>query len=124
MFAFNYLWGNPILKIFANYYAFYIPLLYLYYIQMKFEFDPIKSNSNLIKHGIDFNQAKQLWKDIYLLELPAKNLNEVRVLYIGIIKNKHWSAITTIRNSKIRIISVRRARANEIKLYRAKPLGN
>lgn len=45
---------------------------------MPFEFDPNKSESNLEKHGIDFNDAQSLWDDEPLLEIPAKNLDEPR----------------------------------------------
>ena len=37
---------------------------------MKFEFDENKSKSNKIKHGIDFEEAKKLWKDPYAFEIP------------------------------------------------------
>jgi uncharacterized DUF497 family protein len=30
---------------------------------MNFEYDPAKSVSNLEKHGIDFEQAQELWRD-------------------------------------------------------------
>jgi len=30
---------------------------------MEFEFDPQKSDRNKIKHGIDFNEAQELWND-------------------------------------------------------------
>jgi len=50
---------------------------------MKFEFDDNKSQSNLIKHGIDFISAQQLWNDPDLLEIPAKMLEDEK-RYIGI----------------------------------------
>ena len=84
---------------------------------MDFDFDIRKSTSNIEKHGISFEDAKQLWQDQNLLEIPAKNVEEPRFLSIGKIKNKHWSAIITYRGSTIRIISVRRARPTEISLY-------
>ncbi len=30
---------------------------------MEFEFDKSKNESNKQKHGIDFNEAKELWED-------------------------------------------------------------
>ena len=82
-----------------------------------FEFDDLKSKSNFQKHGIDFNDAQALWNDSNLLEIPAKTLDEPRFLIIGLIEKKHWSAIITYRNEKIRLISVRRSRAEEVTLY-------
>ncbi len=84
---------------------------------MKFEFDPNKSKRNKKKHGIDFVDAQDLWSDIDLLEIPAKITDEERFLVIGKINGKHWTGIITYRIENIRIISVRRARNEEIELY-------
>jgi len=84
---------------------------------MDFEFDPGKSGTNKIKHGIDFIEAQELWDDIDLLEIPAKTTDEPRFLVIGRIGEKHWTGIITYRSDNIRIISVRRARDEEIELY-------
>ncbi|CAH1191233.1 hypothetical protein NTGBS_1200002 [Candidatus Nitrotoga sp. BS] len=37
-----------------------------------FKFDEAKSQSNLLKHGINFDDAQALWGDPRLLEIPAK----------------------------------------------------
>jgi len=84
---------------------------------MNFECDPKKSDSNKKKHGIDFITAQALWDDIDLLEIPARTTDEARFLVIGKIGEKHWAGIITHRNSNIRIISVRRARNEEIESY-------
>ena len=84
---------------------------------MNFEFDPEKSDGNKIKLGIDFIDAQELWIDIDLLEIPAKTIDEPRFLVIGKIGEKHWTGIITYRDDNIRIISVRRARNEEIELY-------
>ena len=82
-----------------------------------FEFDDAKNESNRAKHGIDFVQAQGLWSDPMLLEIPAKTDDEPRYLVIGLIDGKHWSAIITYRGKNIRLISVRRARIEEVVLY-------
>jgi len=82
-----------------------------------FEFDEVKSKSNSKKHGIDFIEVQLLWLDPDLLEVPAKTVDEPRNLIAGKILDKHWSAIITYRDKSIRIISVRRSRAEEIELY-------
>lgn len=84
---------------------------------MEFEYDPEKSRSNRLKHGIDFEAAQALWDDADLLEVPARTADEPRYLIIGRIGTQHWSAIVTYRETKLRIISVRRSRAEEIGLY-------
>lgn len=82
-----------------------------------FEFDQEKSRANLDKHGIDFSSAQALWKDPGLVEIPARTDDEPRILMIEIIDGKHWSAVVTPRDANIRIISVRRSRAEEVKIY-------
>ncbi|MDX1062305.1 BrnT family toxin [Sinorhizobium medicae] len=84
---------------------------------MDFEFDPAKSAMNLEKHGIDFDAAQALWLDERLLEVPAKTEDEPRFLAIGQIGGNHWTAVFTHRGTAIRIISVRRARKQEIEHY-------
>ena len=82
-----------------------------------FEYDDDKSQANLEKHGIDFLDAQSLWKDPELLEIRARSDDEPRFLVIGLIGQKHWSAVVTYRNGIIRLISVRRSRKREVDLY-------
>ena len=84
---------------------------------MTFEFDPKKSASNRRKHGIDFIEAQVLWADPDLVEIPARTTDEPRSLVIGMIEDRHWSAVITPRGDRTRIISVRRARPEEIEIY-------
>jgi len=81
-----------------------------------FEFDEGKSKANLEKHGIDFQSAQELWKDPDLLEIQVKSEGEPRFLLIGRIGAKHWSAVVTYRNERIRLISVRQSRKKEVEL--------
>ena len=84
---------------------------------MVFEFDKQKSRINKKKHGIDFIEAQALWKDPDRIEIPAKTIDEERLLIIGKMSDKCWSTIITYRNAKVRIISVRRSRKEEIEIY-------
>jgi uncharacterized DUF497 family protein len=52
-----------------------------------------------------------------LIEIPARTMDEPRFLVVGLIAGKHWSAVVTYRNEAIRLISVRRSRAEEVTLY-------
>lgn len=83
----------------------------------EFEFDPRKSDQNLEKHGVDFVRAQRLWGDARLLEIPALTADEPRFLVIGLLDGKHWSAIITYRDERVRLISVRRSRTEEVALY-------
>jgi hypothetical protein len=81
---------------------------------MEFEFDAAKSAANRAKHGIDFVTAQALWDDPDLVEIPARTDDEPRWLVVGKIGDVCWSAIITRREERIRIISVRRARREEV----------
>ncbi|WP_341882433.1 BrnT family toxin [Synechococcus sp. UW140] len=67
--------------------------------------------------SINFVDAQALWNDPDLLEIPARTTGEPRFLVIAQIHSKHWSAVITHRSQAIRLISVRRSRLEEIKLY-------
>ncbi|MGL4314167.1 MAG: BrnT family toxin [Sphingomonas sp.] len=83
-----------------------------------FDFDPAKSAANKAKHGIDFEEAQALWLDANRLELPSRDGGtEERWLVIGRIDAKLWTAVVTYRQSATRLISCRRARRDEERLY-------
>jgi hypothetical protein len=82
-----------------------------------FDFDHAKNVSNLAKHGIDLEEAKALWNDPELIEIPAKTDDEPRYLLIGRLRGKYWVAVITCRGDHIRLISVRRARPEEVVSY-------
>jgi len=84
---------------------------------VEFEFDPEKSAANTIKHGIDFVQAQALWDDPNRVEVPARTVGEPRWLVVGRVSVLHWSAVVTYRDRRVRIISVRRSRPEEVRLY-------
>jgi uncharacterized DUF497 family protein len=69
-----------------------------------FEFDPAKSAANRDKHGIDFEEVQALWSD-------------ARRPLIGMIGPRHWTVVFTRRDDRLRIISARRARKEEVALY-------
>lgn len=84
---------------------------------MEFEYDSEKSRSNKAKHGIDFDEAQSLWNDPDCIGFPAKSDDEDRYALLAMLNGKLWVAFYTCREDKIRIISTRRARINERKLY-------
>jgi hypothetical protein len=84
---------------------------------MRFEFDAAKSKANLAKHGIDFEMAQGLWRDVEGLLVPARYANEPRKLLVAQREGKLWTAIFTERGDAMRIISVRRSRDNERRAY-------
>lgn len=100
--------------------------LYNFYpmdVSFRFEFDEAKSRANELKHGIDFVAAQALWSDEELVEVPARTEDEPRFLVVGRIAARHWSAIVTYRGGRIRLISVRRARPEEVTIYEGQGAG-
>jgi uncharacterized DUF497 family protein len=89
---------------------------------MRFEYDPDKSAENKRKHGIEFEEAQALWADPALVEIPARTSEEPRWLLIGKIDEKHWSAVVTRREVNIRLISVRRSRDEEVRIYESEDI--
>jgi uncharacterized protein len=84
---------------------------------MEYEYDPIKSQSNKEKHGLDFEEAQVLWLDEDRVQFPAHSDSEPRYALLAKSKGKIWAAFFTMRGEVIRLISVRRARENEEKTY-------
>ena len=77
--------------------------------------------ANAGKLGIDFNQAKELWRDPYLIEIPAMTVDEPRYLVIGRVGAKHRSAVITYRSDHIRTNNVRPSRTEEVAPYVGAP---
>ena len=66
---------------------------------------------------MDFVEAQMLWDDPDRIEVPARTIDEPRFIVIGKIADKYWSGIITYRGEKIRLISVRRSRREEVEIY-------
>lgn len=88
--------------------------------EFRFEFDEAKSQANKAKHGIDFVEAQALWLDENLVEITARLGDEPRLVAIGLIDGRHWSAVVTYRGEAVRLISARRSRALEVAIYEGK----
>lgn len=82
-----------------------------------FEFDVAKSRANKAKHGIDFVEAQALWADEGRIGQSAHSEAEERHLIVARLGDVLWCAVYTLRDAAIRIISVRRARKEEVKAY-------
>ena len=89
---------------------------------MEFEFDVFKSAANKAKHGIDFVEAQALWLDEDFVEVAGRSENEERWIVIGMIAGRYWTAVVTIREQRVRLISARRARAREVAIYESRGL--
>lgn len=84
-----------------------------------FEWDPEKNISNLRKHGLSFEEAASIFKGPVLTG-PDESSGEVRDKSFGLLGGMVVvCVIHTERQGKIRIISARKATANERKHFDA-----
>jgi uncharacterized DUF497 family protein len=84
---------------------------------MDFEYDSRKSEANKAKHRIDFEEAKAFWRDENAVTIRVLVEPEVRFARIAKLGSQAWTTIFTVREDNVRIISSRRARRGEVKLY-------
>lgn len=88
---------------------------------MKFEWDENKNQSNIEKHGIDFETAARVFNDnlVAIFEDDIHSIGEKRFPAIGLIKekNRFFSVIFTERGDVTRIISARESNKQEKEAY-------
>ncbi len=83
---------------------------------MQFEWDPTKSQRNLRKHGISFDEAVTVFYDPLSATFgdPYHSRMEYRLITIGYSNRSRLLVVAhTERGSAVRIISARRATARE-----------
>ncbi len=85
--------------------------MYVYFVHMMFEWDPKKSKSNQLKHGIFFEEAPMVFDDFHITTIDCrKDYGETRSCTMGFLG-------ATKRKGKIRIISMRKANKREQKIF-------
>ena len=83
-----------------------------------FEWDDNKNNQNIDKHGIDFEDAKEIWHNLVIEKPSSQNYHgELRIEAVGAIDGHIITVIYTPRGDNKRIISVRKSRENEKEAY-------
>jgi hypothetical protein len=83
-----------------------------------FEWDEEKRLRTLRDRALDFLRARVLFDGRHVLTRPARSAVEERRLTIGEIDGKIYCVVWTPRGEARRIISFRRARAEEERAYR------
>ena len=84
---------------------------------MEIEWDENKNERNIKVHGFDFEDAIQVFYHWHLVVKSPQDHGETRELAIGLIEDIEVAVVHTWRGNTIRIISARRARINERKIY-------
>ena len=88
----------------------------------KFEWDAEKGRTNLVKHGIDFDDAIEVFYGPVVLYRSDRN-DEERWVALGYSEDRVIAVVFTKRENSVRIISARRARKNEERNYRNQKMG-
>lgn len=87
---------------------------------IEFEWDERKAQSNLQKHGVDFNEAVTVFDDPFAKYFDDyfHSLGEERFIVIGYSQYNTLLVVNfTNRNQSVRIISSRKATKKEKKFY-------
>lgn len=86
---------------------------------MEFEWDPSKSDSNVEKHGIKFQDALRVFVDRRTIttNVTRPEHGELRFRAVGMVDEQIIAVIFTDRGLVRRIISARRSRKNERRDY-------
>ena len=86
---------------------------------MRFEWDPSKAAENLAKHGVSFEEAATVFRDVLSATGadPDQSSDEERFVTFGISTDGHLLAIAHTDRDDTRIISARPATPSERKIY-------
>ena len=88
---------------------------------MKFEWDINKNEKNIMRHGIDFQDAYLVFEHPMLVKIDTrKDYGEQRLVGLGLLFDTEVVIVFTKRADNIRVISIRRANRNERKIYQEK----
>ncbi len=85
----------------------------------EFEWDDAKSDSNLQKHGVSFEDARLVFRDAFAIEQldNRADYGEDRFVLTGMAKGFLLVVVYTEREDQIRIISARKADKQETDGY-------
>lgn len=85
---------------------------------MDFEWDESKAEANKVKHGVDFADAIRVFRDEAAITEFDEHPEEDRYVTMGMdVYGRILVVVYTVRDSKIRIISARRATRSERRYY-------
>lgn len=91
----------------------------MYNQEIDIEYDPIKSDSNVRKHGVSFDEAATALLDENALVMEdTDSADENRWVLVGFSDDAQLlTVIYTVREDAIRIISARKSTKKEAKYY-------
>lgn len=83
---------------------------------MEIDFDPVKDETNVAKHGISLSRAVD-FEILAFLEDRRSDYRETRYRAWGLIDGKPHCLAFTVRDGRVRAISLRRAHRKEMERY-------
>lgn len=83
---------------------------------MEIEFDSAKDEANIAKHGVSLSRAADL-EILVFIEDDRATYGEVRYRAWGLIDGTAYCLAFTLRDNRVRAISLRRAHSKEMKRY-------
>jgi uncharacterized protein len=89
---------------------------------LEFEWDPRKAETNTFKHAVSFDEGRTVFGDprAVTIDDPRHSTDEVRRLILGRSTRGRLLALSfTVRDARIRVISVRIASRRERRQYEA-----
>lgn len=88
---------------------------------MQFEFSADRQAANISKHGIDLKDAAYIFLDACRLDIEdtRTDYGETRRLTVGLVQDRVWVVVYTLRADAIRLISARKANEREQNRYHA-----
>lgn len=88
---------------------------------MKYEWDPVKAEGNVLKHGVSFEAVDGFdWDRATIMEDRRQDYDEPRFIAVGAIEHRLHVLVFTPRGARIRVISLRKANERE-KLRHERP---
>jgi uncharacterized DUF497 family protein len=85
----------------------------------EFEWDDAKAATNLARHGVSFEQAREAFNDPFAVEFEddRREYGEARFILLGMVAERMIVVVHTSRGDIVRIISAREAEPHERRRY-------
>ncbi len=85
---------------------------------MDYEWDEHKRIANQRRHKVDFATVEKFnWETAILIEDDRRDYGEIRYRAMGLIGIRVHALVFTMRDSIVRVISLRKATRREVKNY-------
>lgn len=81
---------------------------------MEYEWDPVKAETNVLKHGVAFEILEGFdWNRATIMEDRRQDYGEPRFIAVGTIEQRLHVLAFTPRGARVRVISLRKANERE-----------